>query len=130
MSALTRLRVVAMLLGASLIIGEAYRSWGAGRTPTAWLDDMLMGTLIYVEGKLKTRKWTDKDGVEKYTTEIHCHEMKLLSSRQDGDGESEGRRREQPAQQQRPQPARSSAPIDDEDIPFANPYRGSFLYVI
>lgn len=88
------------------------------------------GTLIYVEGKLKTRKWTDKDGVEKYTTEIHCHELKLLSSRQDGGGESEGRRREQPAQQQRPQPARSSAPIDDEDIPFANPYRGSFLYVI
>lgn len=46
MSALTWLRVVAMLLGASLIIGEAYRSWGAGRTPTAWLDDMLMGTLL------------------------------------------------------------------------------------
>ncbi len=46
MSALTRLRIVAMLLGASLIIGEAYRSWGAGRTPTAWLDDMLMGTLL------------------------------------------------------------------------------------
>jgi hypothetical protein len=45
-SSLHRLRIVAMLLGGSLIIGEAYRSWGAGRTPTAWLDDMLMGTLL------------------------------------------------------------------------------------
>lgn len=46
MSGLHRLRIVAILLGGSLIIGEAYRSWGAGRTPTAWLDDMLMGTLL------------------------------------------------------------------------------------
>ncbi|MGL4541445.1 MAG: hypothetical protein ACRCUI_02920 [Polymorphobacter sp.] len=41
-----RLRIAAMLLGGSLIIGEAYRSWGVGRTPTAWLDDMIMGPLL------------------------------------------------------------------------------------
>lgn len=85
------------------------------------------GTLIYVEGKLKTRKWTDKDGAEKYTTEIHCHEMKLLSSRQDG-GQT-AQREERPAAK----PAqRSSAPEfdDSEDIPFRNPYRGSFLHMI
>mgnify|MGYP000867323170 FL=1 len=46
MSGLHRLRIVAILLGGSLIIGEAYRSWGAGRTPTSWLDGMLMGTLL------------------------------------------------------------------------------------
>lgn len=46
MTGMKRLRIVAMLLGASLIIGEAYRSWGVGRTPTAWLDDMIMGTLL------------------------------------------------------------------------------------
>mgnify|MGYP002345989641 FL=1 len=86
------------------------------------------GTLLYVEGKLKTRKWTDKDGVENYTTEIHCQEMKLLSSRQDG-GDRPVQREERPAAK----PAqRSSAPdaFDSDDIPFANPYRGSFLYVI
>lgn len=41
------------------------------------------GTLLYVEGKIKTRKWTDKDGVEKYSTEISGETLKLLSSKQE-----------------------------------------------
>jgi single-strand DNA-binding protein len=41
------------------------------------------GSLIYVEGKLKTRKWTDKDGVEKYTTEIVVDDMKMLGGKPD-----------------------------------------------
>ena len=45
---LLHLRVMAAALGASLIIGEAFRSWGMGRTPTAWLDDMLIGGLLIV----------------------------------------------------------------------------------
>jgi hypothetical protein len=40
------LRTLAVLLGLSLIIGEAYRSWGAGRPIAFWMDDMLMGGLI------------------------------------------------------------------------------------
>ena len=44
------------------------------------------GRSVYVEGRLKTRKWTDKDGVEKYTTEIVAMEMTLLGSRTDGPG--------------------------------------------
>ena len=36
------------------------------------------GAPCYVEGRLKTRKWTDKDGIEKYTTEIVAAEMQLL----------------------------------------------------
>lgn len=36
------------------------------------------GMTIYVEGKLKTRKWTDQAGVEKFTTEVHCFEMQML----------------------------------------------------
>jgi len=42
------LRILAVVLGLSLIAGEAYRSWGAGRHPTAWLDDMFMGGLLLV----------------------------------------------------------------------------------
>lgn len=42
------------------------------------------GKPIYVEGRLKTRKYTDKDGSERYTTEILCHELQLLGSRDDG----------------------------------------------
>lgn len=40
------LRACAILLGLSLIIGEAYRSWGVGRPIAFWLDDVLMGALL------------------------------------------------------------------------------------
>lgn len=36
------------------------------------------GSKVYVEGKLRTRKWQDKDGVDRYTTEIQADEMKML----------------------------------------------------
>ncbi len=49
------------------------------------------GSQVYIEGKLQTRKWTDKDGVEKYTTEIIADEMKMLGSRQGmGGGDAGG----------------------------------------
>lgn len=44
------------------------------------------GRSVYVEGRLKTRKWQDKDGIEKYTTEIIAEEMQLLGSREGGGG--------------------------------------------
>ena len=40
------------------------------------------GSQVYVKGSLRTRKWTDKDGQERYTTEIRCDDMKMLGSRQ------------------------------------------------
>ena len=40
------------------------------------------GRSVYVEGRLKTRKWTDKDGAEKYSTEIIANEMQMLGSRE------------------------------------------------
>jgi single-strand DNA-binding protein len=39
------------------------------------------GSQVYVEGRLETRKWTDKEGKERYTTEIIASEMKMLGSR-------------------------------------------------
>lgn len=47
------------------------------------------GSKVYLEGKLQTRKWTDQNGSEKYTTEVIAREMKMLSPRQ-GDGGSAG----------------------------------------
>ncbi len=44
------------------------------------------GRSIYVEGRLQTRKWTDKDGAEKYTTEIIANEMQMLGGREGGGG--------------------------------------------
>ena len=51
------------------------------------------GSSVYFEGRLKTRKWTDKEGVERYTTEIVADVMQLLGSRQGmggGGGDEEG----------------------------------------
>lgn len=85
------------------------------------------GSSIYVEGSLRTRKWQDKDGVERYTTEIRGDEMKMLGGK--GDGQQEGQPRQQ-APQQRQQPAQQPAPQQqgqsaggawsgmDDDIPF------------
>lgn len=42
------------------------------------------GRMVYVEGKLETRKWTDKDGAEKYTTEIKADRVVGLDKRGDG----------------------------------------------
>jgi single-strand DNA-binding protein len=87
------------------------------------------GRAVYVEGRLQTRKWTDKDGVEKYTTEILASEMQLLGGREGAGGDdSHGRENEggssRPGAAPRapaPRPApRSSSGIDemDDDIPF------------
>ena len=46
------------------------------------------GSQVYVEGSLRTRKWTDQSGVEKYTTEIRADNMQMLGSRQGGGGSS------------------------------------------
>lgn len=42
------------------------------------------GRLIYIEGKIETRKWTDKDGVEKYTTEIKAEKVTALDPKPEG----------------------------------------------
>lgn len=42
------------------------------------------GSSVYVEGRLQTRKWQDKEGNERYTTEIVANEMKMLGSRSSG----------------------------------------------
>ena len=48
------------------------------------------GKQVYVEGHLRTRKWTDKDGNEKYTTEVVASEMKMLGSREGAGGGASG----------------------------------------
>ena len=75
------------------------------------------GRSVYVEGRLKTRKWTDKEGVERYTTEIVAENMQMLGGRDDGE------RTAPPAQRQAPKPAPKASAggfddMDDSDVPF------------
>lgn len=71
------------------------------------------GSKIYVEGKLKTRKWQDQQGVDRYTTEIVVNEMQMLDGKQDAPQHDAPQQAQQaaPVQRQQPQqPARQAPP--------------------
>ena len=93
------------------------------------------GRSVYVEGRLKTRKWQDKDGKDQYTTEVMATDMQMLGSREGmgggaGGGDDDGGGYERSAPQRAPasrpagqasKPApKSSTGFDsmDDDIPF------------
>lgn len=64
------------------------------------------GSKVYLEGKLKTRKWQDQQGVERYTTEIIANEMQMLDGKQEGAQQQQQRpapQQQQPQQRQQPQ---------------------------
>lgn len=48
------------------------------------------GSAVYVEGRIRTRKWQDKEGQERYTTEIEANEMQMLGGRSGGGASSGG----------------------------------------
>ncbi|MNN33023.1 Single-stranded DNA-binding protein [compost metagenome] len=81
------------------------------------------GSLIYVSGSLRTRKWQAQDGTDRYTTEIKCDQMRMLGGK--GDNAGQGRDANNNPQQQRPQNASRPQPAQqpkqndyDQDIPF------------
>ncbi len=61
-----------------------------GRLAEIVRDHLRKGDRIYVEGKLQTREWTDRDGNTRRTTEIRVSEMRILSPRRGGGGEGGG----------------------------------------
>jgi single-strand DNA-binding protein len=64
------------------------------------------GSQAYIEGRLKTRKWQDKDGADRYTTEIVGESLQLLGGGKDTRDGGESDQQERPARQQRaPSPA-------------------------
>lgn len=75
------------------------------------------GSQVYVEGRLQTRKWQDKEGQDRYTTEIVAERMQMLGSRGGAGGASEPVERDAPAESK---PAKKTTAFDDleDDIPF------------
>lgn len=117
---------------------EWHRCVSFGKLAEIMGEYLTKGSLVYLEGKLRTEKYTDNNGVEKYSTKVYVDEMNMLGGGQDRGGErgqdrgqsrDEGRRsapaqgrssRQAPARNQRPAP-RSAPPQDDlpdDDIPF------------
>lgn len=82
------------------------------------------GSQIYVEGRLQTRKWQDKDGHDRYTTEIVANDMQMLGSREGRGAPAADFAQEEPAAMnasaggsKTPSPAKAGGDFDD-DIPF------------
>ncbi len=80
------------------------------------------GSQIYIEGRLQTRKWQDKEGTDRYTTEIVANEMQMLGSRSGG---GSGNYESAPPIENKPATSNSAhasdnGPVDDfdDDIPF------------
>lgn len=81
------------------------------------------GRPVYVEGRLETRKWTDKSGAERYTTEIIANEMKMLGSRSGSgsfDATDSGDSSSSSSSSTKPSAAKNNGGFDDmdDDIPF------------
>jgi len=83
------------------------------------------GSQVYIEGRLQTRKWQDKSGNDRYTTEIVAGEMQMMGGRGGGGAAQETRDRRDPGSDTAPQTASAgSAPSGgtaadfDDDIPF------------
>lgn len=79
------------------------------------------GSQIFVEGRLQTRKWQDKDGQDKYTTEIVANEMQMLGSRGGAGAPADDYNQERPQGGSGAGGAPSKAPATDDfddDIPF------------
>ncbi len=82
------------------------------------------GSQAYFEGRLRTRKWQDKDGADRYTTEIEASEMKMLGRREGGGDAPMPRDNPNPASNAPPSSARTQTGDSggfgnfDDDIPF------------
>ena len=81
------------------------------------------GSQVYIEGRLRTRKWQDKQGNDRYSTEIIAGEMQMLGGRGGGGGSAAGGTggEAKPARTGAPEPAASGGERDtefDDDIPF------------
>ena len=85
------------------------------------------GSLVYIEGKIQTRKYTDKDGIERYSTGIKADEMRMLGGREE-DHATAAKQAQKPAPQRQAAPQQhggggGSGGFDEmeDDLPFASP---------
>ena len=74
------------------------------------------GSKVYIEGSLRTRKWQDKEGKDRYTTEVRANDMQMLDSK--GGGGGSGSYERAPGGTATPLAAVAEKNFEDDDIPF------------
>ena len=92
-----------------------------GKQAESLQEYLLKGRQIYVEGRIQTRQWDDRDGNKRYTTEVRADRVVLLGSRGSGGGGGGGSTRgDQGQDQQPPGPLTGDGPAEltEDDIPF------------
>jgi len=130
-SAVTNLRIATTEAWKDKQTGEAQErtEWHSvamfGRLAEIAAEYLRKGSQVYIEGKLRTRKWQDKEGKDRYTTEIVADEMQMLGSKGGGAGAgASAPAAASGSSQQRPAAVNDSVdsggpPGDfDDDIPF------------
>jgi len=76
------------------------------------------GDKVYIEGRIKTRKWTDDKGMERYSTEIQCTDFTFLSNKNEQQQQGQPSVAYQPTQPQQPSQNSAVPEADDDDLPF------------
>lgn len=77
------------------------------------------GRPVYVEGRLKTRKWQDKEGRDQYTTEVIAESMQLIGGREEGGEQRQAAPAPAPRAAAAPRATAPKPPVDDDfDVPF------------
>lgn len=129
------------IVNISIACGEKWKDKQTGEMQerTEWINVVLFGrraevvaeycrkgSQVYIEGKFRTRKWQDNNGNDRWTTEVHADDIKLLGSPRNGGGgqqqqynppQQRGAQRQQP-QRQQPQRQQPDPDAFDDDIPF------------
>jgi single-strand DNA-binding protein len=78
------------------------------------------GSLAFFEGRIQTRKWQDKEGQDRYTTEIRADRMQMLDARSDGSSAPSDSSWKESSQGAKPAASASAgfADFEDDDVPF------------
>ena len=78
------------------------------------------GSQVYVEGRLKTRKWQDNNGQDRYSTEIQCDNLQMLGGRNQDAAQNQPPKQQNKQQKAQYKPQQSEPPVDafDDNIPF------------
>jgi single-strand DNA-binding protein len=99
---------------------EWHRVVAFGKLAEIMGEYLRKGSLVYIEGKLQTRKWQDKSGQDRYTTEIVADQMQMLGSKNQSSSDAPRIRPEnqQTSQGFRDTPEPQQSDFDDDSIPF------------